>query len=85
MLHTFVSGFWSLTFFFSPFRCIKGEPTIEEYYDLYSEAETYSNQISEAILQSSSAQQFLTTGRVVVVKSESVSFYILCCVTFVSA
>jgi len=62
------------------FRCIKGEPTIEEYYDLYSEAETYNNQISEAILQSPSAQQFLNTGRVVIVKSESVSshIHILC-------
>lgn len=58
------------------FRCIKGEPTIEEYYDLYSEAETYNSQISEAILQSPSAQQFLNRGRVVIVKSESVSFYI---------
>jgi len=55
------------------FRCLKGEPTIEEYYDLYLEAETYSNQISEAILQ---AQQFLNTGRVVIVKSESVSSHI---------
>lgn len=58
------------------FRCLKGEPTIEEYYDLYLEAETYSNQISEAILQSRSAQQFLNTGRVVIVKSESVSRHI---------
>lgn len=58
------------------FRCLKGEPTIEEYYDLYLEAETYSNQISEAILQSPSAQQFLNTGRVVIVKSESVSSHI---------
>lgn len=58
------------------FRCLKGEPTIEEYYDLYLEAETYSNQISEAILQSRSAQQFLNTGRVVIVKSESVSSHI---------
>ncbi|XP_061374001.1 DExH-box ATP-dependent RNA helicase DExH11 isoform X2 [Gastrolobium bilobum] len=58
-------------------ECIKGEPTIEEYYDLYSEAETYGNQISEAILQSPSAQQFLTTGRVVVVKSESAQDHLL--------
>jgi hypothetical protein len=55
------------------FRCIKGEPTIEEYYDLYVEAEVYNNQISEAILLSPNAQQFLNTGRVVVIKSESVS------------
>ncbi|XP_027335090.1 DExH-box ATP-dependent RNA helicase DExH11 isoform X2 [Abrus precatorius] len=58
-------------------ECIKGEPTIEEYYDLYSEAETYSNQISEAILQSPSAQQFLNTGRVVIVKSESAQDHLL--------
>ncbi|TKY47117.1 ATP-dependent RNA helicase SKI2 [Spatholobus suberectus] len=58
-------------------ECIKGEPTIEEYYDLYSEAETYSNQISEAILQSPNAQQFLKTGRVVIVKSESVQDHLL--------
>ncbi|KAL2332921.1 hypothetical protein Fmac_014134 [Flemingia macrophylla] len=58
-------------------ECIKGEPTIEEYYDLYSEAETYGNQISEAILQSPSAQQFLNTGRVVIVKSESAQDHLL--------
>ncbi|KAK7305341.1 hypothetical protein VNO77_43246 [Canavalia gladiata] len=58
-------------------ECIKGEPTIEEYYDLYSEAETYSHQISEAILQSPSAQQFLNTGRVVIVKSESAQDHLL--------
>ncbi|KAK7301822.1 hypothetical protein RJT34_12698 [Clitoria ternatea] len=58
-------------------ECIKGEPTIEAYYDLYSEAETYSNQISEAILQSPSAQQFLSTGRVVIVKSETAQDHLL--------
>ncbi|XP_020972282.1 DExH-box ATP-dependent RNA helicase DExH11 isoform X3 [Arachis ipaensis] len=58
-------------------ECIKGEPTIEEYYDLYTEAETYSNQISEAIMQSPNTQQFLTTGRVVVVKSESAQDHLL--------
>lgn len=57
-------------------RCIKGEPAIEEYYEMYSEAEQYSNQISEAIMQSPVAQQFLTPGRVVVVKSQSVSFHL---------
>lgn len=56
-------------------RCIKGEPAIEEYYEMYSEAEKYSNQISEAIMQSSSSQKFLTPGTVVVVKSQSVSSY----------
>ncbi|BAT88395.1 hypothetical protein VIGAN_05187500 [Vigna angularis var. angularis] len=58
-------------------ECIKGEPTIEEYYDLYSEAETYNNQISEAILQSPNAQQFLNRGRVVIVKSESAQDHLL--------
>ncbi|XP_014518439.1 DExH-box ATP-dependent RNA helicase DExH11 isoform X2 [Vigna radiata var. radiata] len=58
-------------------ECIKGEPTIEEYYDLYSEAETYNSQISEAILQSPSAQQFLNRGRVVIVKSESAQDHLL--------
>ncbi|KAI4305143.1 hypothetical protein L6164_028529 [Bauhinia variegata] len=52
-------------------ECIKGEPTIEEYYETYLEAENYSNKISEAILQSPSAQQFLNPGRVIVVKSET--------------
>jgi len=65
-----------MLFFFSSFRCIKGEPTIEEYYDLYMEAETYNNQISEAILLSPNVTPFLNTGRVVVVKSESVSSFI---------
>lgn len=55
------------------YRCIKGEPAIEEYYEMYSEAEKYSNEISIAVMQSSTAQQFLTPGRVVVVKSQSVS------------
>lgn len=58
--------------FFS-FRCIKGEPTIEEYYDLYLEAEIYNNQISEAVLLSPNVQPFLVTGRVVIIKSETVS------------
>ena len=57
-------------------RCIKGEPAIEEYYEMYSEAEQYSNQISEAIMQTPGAQTFLTHGRVVVVKSQSVSSHL---------
>ncbi|XP_059428943.1 DExH-box ATP-dependent RNA helicase DExH11 isoform X2 [Corylus avellana] len=52
-------------------ECIKGEPAIEEYYEMYSKAEQYSNRISEAIMQTPAAQQFLTLGRVVVVKSQS--------------
>ncbi|PSS09457.1 DExH-box ATP-dependent RNA helicase [Actinidia chinensis var. chinensis] len=58
-------------------ECIKGEPTIEEYYEMYSEAENYSNQISEAIMQSSSHQTFLSPGRVVVVKSKSAQDHLL--------
>lgn len=52
-------------------ECIKGEPAIEEYYNLYAEAETYSSQILEAVMQSPSRQQYLNPGRVVVVKSDS--------------
>lgn len=59
-----------------PCRCIKGEPAIEEYYEMYSEAEQYSDRISEAIMQTPAAQQFLTLGRVVVVKSQSVSSHL---------
>lgn len=54
-------------------RCIKGEPAIEEYYEMYLEAEGHSNEISEAVMQSQMVQQFLMPGRVVVVKSQSVS------------
>lgn len=55
-------------------RCIKGEPAIEEYYEWYLEAEMYSNQITKTVVQSSAAQAFLLPGRLVVVKSESVTF-----------
>ncbi|KAI8523660.1 hypothetical protein RHMOL_Rhmol13G0090800 [Rhododendron molle] len=58
-------------------ECIKGEPAIEEYYEMYSEAEKYSNQISEAIMQSSSSQKFLIPGTVVVVKSQSAQDHLL--------
>ncbi|XP_050236549.1 DExH-box ATP-dependent RNA helicase DExH11 [Mercurialis annua] len=58
-------------------ECIKGEPAIEEYYDTFLEAEKYSNQISEAVMPSSAAQQFLTLGRVVVVKSQSAQDHLL--------
>ncbi|KAL5580835.1 hypothetical protein UlMin_013277 [Ulmus minor] len=54
-------------------ECIKGEPDIEEYFEMYSEAESYNNEILEAVMQSSGAQQFLNPGRVVVVKSQSAS------------
>ncbi|GAB4824491.1 Antiviral helicase ski2 [Ancistrocladus abbreviatus] len=51
-------------------ECIKGEPAIEEYFEMYSEAEKYRDKIAEAVMQSQVAQQFLTPGRVVVVKSQ---------------
>ncbi|KAF3961454.1 hypothetical protein CMV_013917, partial [Castanea mollissima] len=52
-------------------ECIKGEPAIEEYYEMYSDAEKYGSAISEQVMQSPAAQQFLSPGRVVVVKSTS--------------
>ncbi|XP_058198935.1 DExH-box ATP-dependent RNA helicase DExH11 [Rhododendron vialii] len=58
-------------------ECIKGEPAIEEYYEMYSEAEKYSNQISEAIMQSPPSQKFLIPGTVVVVKSQSAQDHLL--------
>ncbi|XP_063947623.1 DExH-box ATP-dependent RNA helicase DExH11 isoform X2 [Daucus carota subsp. sativus] len=57
--------------------CIKGEPAIEEYYELYSEAEKYNAEISEAVMRSPASQQYLVTGRVVVVKSQSVQDHLL--------
>ncbi|KAK6935765.1 Ski2, N-terminal domain [Dillenia turbinata] len=51
-------------------ECIKGEPAIEEYYEMYSEAEKYRDEILEKVVQSQAAQQFLTQGRVVIVKGE---------------
>lgn len=52
-------------------ECIKGEPAIEDYYEMYTEAEKYSHQIAEAVMQSPASQQYLTPGRAVVVKSQS--------------
>ncbi|KAJ4781291.1 ATP-dependent RNA helicase [Rhynchospora pubera] len=52
-------------------ECIKGDPEIEEYYDMAVQAETYREAIAEALMQSTSAQQFLSPGRIVVVKSQS--------------
>ncbi|KAM1226769.1 hypothetical protein ACFX13_006192 [Malus domestica] len=60
-----------------PIECIKGEPAIEEYYDIRSEAENHNTEILEAVMQSPVAQQFLTTGRVVVMKSESAQDHLL--------
>ena len=64
-------------------RCIKGEPAIEEYYEMYSDAnDIYNNKISDVIMQSPVAQNFLTPGRVAVVKSPSVSSYLYCTLVF---
>ncbi|KAF5185551.1 Dexh-box atp-dependent rna helicase dexh11 [Thalictrum thalictroides] len=54
-------------------ECIKGEPAIEEYYEMLTEADRHREAVLEKVMQSSSAQQFLSPGRVVVVKSQSVS------------
>lgn len=53
-------------------RCIKGEPAIEDYYEMYMEANECNSKMSEAVMQSPNAQQHLVPGRVVVMKSETV-------------
>ncbi|KAF8396881.1 hypothetical protein HHK36_018516 [Tetracentron sinense] len=58
-------------------KCIKGEPAIEEYYEMYADAEKYSDCIVETVMQSHAAQQHLSPGRVVVVKSISVQDHLL--------
>lgn len=58
-------------------ECIKGEPAIEEYYEMHLEAEKLHEQISETVMPSSVAQQHLTPGRVVVVKSQSAQDHLL--------
>ncbi|XP_010685630.2 DExH-box ATP-dependent RNA helicase DExH11 isoform X1 [Beta vulgaris subsp. vulgaris] len=58
-------------------ECIKGEPAIEEYYEMYAEAEMYLNQITEGVMQSHVANQFLVPGRVVVVKSQTSQDHLL--------
>ncbi|CAN1232076.1 DExH-box ATP-dependent RNA helicase DExH11 [Linum grandiflorum] len=57
--------------------CIKGEPAIEEYHQMHYEAEKYNDQISVAVMQSPAAQQFLSPGRVVVVRSQSAQDHLL--------
>ncbi|EOA26057.1 hypothetical protein CARUB_v10019475mg [Capsella rubella] len=52
-------------------ECIKGEPAIEDYYDMYMEANAYNSKMSEGVMQSPYAQNFLVQGRVVVMKSET--------------
>ncbi|KAL2238417.1 DExH-box ATP-dependent RNA helicase DExH11 [Sesamum indicum] len=58
-------------------ECIKGEPEIEDYYEMYSEAERYSNKITEGIMLSPVSQQYLTPGRVVVVKAQLAQDHLL--------
>ncbi|TQD93972.1 hypothetical protein C1H46_020397 [Malus baccata] len=58
-------------------ECVKCETAIEEYYDMYSEAAQYSKEILEAVMQSPIAKQFLTTGRVVVMGSNSAQDHLL--------
>ncbi|KAL3685939.1 hypothetical protein R1sor_003961 [Riccia sorocarpa] len=52
--------------------CILGEPTIEEYYALAIEAERLGEEVQETVMQSRAAQQALTPGRVVIVKTPQV-------------
>lgn len=47
--------------------CIRGEPTIEEYYEMAIEVEKLGDHIQETVMQLRAAQQALTAGRVVVV------------------
>ncbi|KZV21324.1 hypothetical protein F511_24505 [Dorcoceras hygrometricum] len=54
-----------------------GEPGIEDYYGLYSEAERYGNPIAGAVMQSPASQQRLTPGRVVLVKSQLAQDHLL--------
>ncbi|GER35486.1 helicase [Striga asiatica] len=58
-------------------ECIKGEPDIEDYYEMHSEAEKYRSMITEAVMLSPISQQYLTPGRVVVVKSELAQDHLL--------
>ncbi|PIA54426.1 hypothetical protein AQUCO_00900760v1 [Aquilegia coerulea] len=58
-------------------ECIKGEPAIEEYYEMLTEADRHREAVLEKVMQSTSAQQFLSPGRVVVVKSQSARDHLL--------
>lgn len=58
-------------------ECIKGEPAIEEYFELATQAERHRDAISEAVMQSSAALQFLSPGRVVVVRVQLAEDHLL--------
>ncbi|KAI3857454.1 hypothetical protein MKW92_033091 [Papaver armeniacum] len=52
-------------------ECIKGEPAIEEYYEMLLEADAQRKFVLETLMQSTTAQGYLTPGRVVVVNLQS--------------
>lgn len=58
-------------------ECIKGEPAIEEYYETAKEADKHRDHILETVVQSHQAQKYLSPGRVVVIKSQSVHDHLL--------
>ncbi|PKA51999.1 DEAD-box ATP-dependent RNA helicase ISE2, chloroplastic [Apostasia shenzhenica] len=61
-------------------ECIKGEPAIEEYFKMATQAEELEDRIKEAAMQSHSAQQFLSLGRVVVIKAPSDDDHLIGCI-----
>ncbi|CAA6656755.1 unnamed protein product [Spirodela intermedia] len=56
-------------------ECIKGEPAIEEYFDLASEAEELRASLSEAVMKY--APHFLSPGRVVIVRPHTADDHFL--------
>ncbi|MCL7049423.1 hypothetical protein MKW94_018400 [Papaver nudicaule] len=58
-------------------ECIKGEPAIEEYYEMFLEADKQRDYVLENLMQSPAAQSNLSPGRVVVVKLQSAQDHLL--------
>lgn len=54
-------------------RCILGEPSIEDYFNVSIEYDKLGDKIQEAIMQSRGGQQALVAGRVVLVRNFIVS------------
>lgn len=54
-------------------RCILGEPSIEDYFNVSLEYDKLGDKIQEAIMQSRGGQQALVAGRVVLVRNSIVS------------
>ncbi|CAM6105247.1 unnamed protein product [Calypogeia fissa] len=52
--------------------CILGDPTIEEYYELAMEAGRLGERLQDTVMQSRSAQQALTPGRIAMVQMPTV-------------